>query len=341
MRDLITGGAGFIGSHLADRLVASGSEVLMLDDLSTGRRRNVEHLLDGVASNGHGPPRVELVEGSTCDADLVDGMMGCVDRCFHLASAVGVELVVDRPLDSLLRNARGSDNVFASAARHGVRLLFTSTSEIYGKNSNGALLEDSDRLLGPTQTARWGYANTKAFGEMLAFGYHRERGAETIVARLFNTVGPRQLGAYGMVVPRLVAQALAGDVLTVYGDGTQSRCFAHVGDTVEALALLAEHDGAVGNAYNVGSPTEVTILELAHKIIARTGSDSKVALVPYGEAYSEGFEELGRRKPDIATIERLTGWRPRRTLEQVLDDVIDYQRRTVAPDALGAGALTA
>jgi len=341
MRDLITGGAGFIGSHLADRLVAIGSEVLILDDFSTGRRRNVQHLLGGAASNGHGPSRVELIEGSTSDVDLVDELIGSVDRCFHLASAVGVELVVDRPLDSLLRNVRGSDNVFASAARHGVRLLFTSTSEIYGKNSNGALVEDSDRLLGPTQTARWGYANTKAFGEMLAFGYHREHGAETIVARLFNTVGPRQLGTYGMVVPRLVAQALAGRELTVYGDGTQSRCFAHVADTVEALALLAEHDDAIGNAYNVGSPAEVTILELAHEVIARTGSDSGVVLVPYEEAYREGFEELGRRRPDITRVERLTGWRPRRALEQVLDDVIDYQRRIGAPDALGAGALTA
>jgi UDP-glucose 4-epimerase len=320
MNHLITGGAGFIGSHLADALVARGDRVVILDDLSTGRRQNIEHLVD----DGRSP--VELIDGSTSDSGLIDELMRSVDSCFHLASAVGVELVVDRPLDSLLRNVRGCDNVMGAAARHDVPLLFTSTSEVYGKNSEGALVEISDRLLGPSQVSRWGYANSKAFGEMLAFGYQREHGAEMVIVRLFNTVGPRQTGMYGMVVPRFVSQALTGEDLTVFGDGRQSRCFAHVADSVEAILLLAETDAAVGNVYNVGSPTEVTILELAQEVIERTESSSEIVFVPYEEAYGEGFEELGRRQPDTTALELATDWTQRFTIEQAIDDVIDYQR---------------
>jgi UDP-glucose 4-epimerase len=246
--------------------------------------------------------------------------------CFHLASAVGVQLVVTRPLDTLLCNIRGTDNVISTAARHGRRLLFTSTSEIYGKNSSGALDENSDRILGSPLKARWSYSTAKAFGEALAHGYAREHGAEIVIARLFNTVGPRQKGAYGMVLPRFVRQALAGEDLTVYGTGTQSRCFMHVVDTVHALTLLIESDEAFGDVFNVGSTAEVAIIELAAKVIERTGSRSGVRLIPYESAYADGFEELGRRKPDTTKLSQLTSWQISRTLEETIDDVIAYAR---------------
>lgn len=318
MRYLVTGGAGFIGSHLTEALAARGDQVLILDDLSTGDRRNVEHLLPS--------GNVELVEGSILDADLVDGCVRSVDVCFHLASAVGVQLVVSQPLDTLLCNVRGTDIVISAAVRHGRRLLFTSTSEIYGKNSSGALDEQSDRILGSPFKARWGYSTAKAFGESLAHGYAREQGAEIVVARLFNTVGPRQKGAYGMVLPRFVKQALAGDDLTVYGTGTQSRCFVHVADTVHALLLLIESEKALADVFNVGAQIEMPIIELAAKVIERTGSSSRVQLIPYESAYAEGFEELGRRKPDTSRLEQLTGWRTSRTLEETIDDVVAHER---------------
>jgi UDP-glucose 4-epimerase len=318
VRYLVTGGAGFIGSHLVEFLAARGDSALILDDLSTGDRANIEHLLFG--SN------VEFVEGSILDADLVDDCMSTVDACFHLASAVGVKLVVSKPLDTLLCNVRGTDTVMTTAVRRGRRLLFTSTSEIYGKNSTGPLDELSDRILGTPFKARWGYSTAKAFGEALAHGYAREHGAEIVVARLFNTVGPRQKGAYGMVLPRFVKQALADEDLTVYGTGTQSRCFVHVADTIHALSLLIDSDEALGDVFNVGSSTEVPIIELAAKVIERTGSRSRVQLIPYESAYGEGFEELGRRKPDTSRLESLTDWKMSRTLEETIDDVIAYER---------------
>jgi UDP-glucose 4-epimerase len=318
MRYLVTGGAGFIGSHLTETLAARGDQVLILDDLSTGERANVEHLLS--AGN------VELRVGSILDERVVDECMRETDACYHLASAVGVQLVVSRPLDTLLCNVRGTDNVITSAVRHSKRLLFTSTSEIYGKNSSGGLDEESDRILGSPLKARWGYATAKAFGEALAHGYVREQGAEIVIARLFNTVGPRQKGAYGMVLPRFVQQALAGEDLTVYGTGTQSRCFVHVADTVHALTLLIDSDEALGDVFNVGSTVEVPIIELAARVIERTNSGSRVRLIPYEAAYGEGFEELGRRKPDTKKLEELTSWQVSRTLDETIDDVIAYAR---------------
>ncbi|MGH2950765.1 MAG: GDP-mannose 4,6-dehydratase [Solirubrobacterales bacterium] len=319
---MITGGAGFIGSHLADNLTARGDEVVILDDLSTGRRENVEHLLaDG---------RARLHTESTLESGVVNKLMAEADTCFHLASSVGVKLIVDEPLDSVLRTVRGTDVVLGAAARHHTRLLFTSTSEVYGKSDGQPLGEHDDRIVGPPTKSRWSYSTAKVFGEVLAYGYTRERGATMTVARLFNAVGPRQSSAYGMVLPRFVRQALAGDDLTVYGNGAQSRCFTHVDDTVEALVELIETEAAIGNVYNVGAADQITIIELARRVVERTGSSSAIRLVPYEEAYSDGFEELGSRMPDCAEIERLIGWHPRRTVDDAIDDVIAYERDDVA-----------
>lgn len=322
MRYLITGGAGFIGSHLTDALVARGDEVLVLDDLSTGC---VENLANGLASG-----RVEFVEGSVCDEALVDECMERAGACFHLASAVGVKLIVDSSVDSLSRSVRGAQVVIEGAHRLGRRLLFASTSEIYGKNGTAALTEQSDRVLGPPSIARWSYSTAKAFGEALALGYHREREADTVVARLFNTVGPRQTGAYGMVLPRFVGQAIVDADLTVYGDGSQSRCFAHVFDTTRALVMLMDEEGARGRAFNVGRSAEISILELAETVIERTGSRSGIRMVPYDEAYGEGFEELGRRRPDTTALEQMTGWRSTRSVEDAIDDVAAFERARLA-----------
>ena len=331
MRHLITGGAGFIGSHLADRLAARGDEVTILDDLSTGTRANVEALLAG--------GRARLVIASTHDAGVVNELMAGADTCFHLASSVGVKLIVEQPLDCLIRTVRGTDTVMAAAAEHRTRLLFTSTSEVYGKGAGRAFGEQDDRLLGALETSRWWYATAKSFGEALTYGYTRERGARMTVARLFNAVGPRQASAYGMVLPRFVRQALAGDDVTVYGSGTQERCFTHVKDAVDALVALIEADAAIGNVYNVGASEPATISELARRVIARTGSSSKPRLVPYEHVYGEGFEDLWGRRPDCSALERLTGWRPNRSLDEAIDDVIAWQREMPAqpgePVALG------
>ena len=322
MRHLITGGAGFIGSHLAEALLARGNQVLILDDLSTGRLDNVEHLQGG--------GRVEFVKGSVSDEGLVDECMLSADDCFHLASTVGVKLVVSQPLASLLDDVRGVRTVVEAAARHDVRKIYTSTSEIYGKRSDGYVHEASDRLLGSPTIARWNYATAKSFGEALVHGYHRERGAEMTTVRIFNTVGPRQAGAYGMVLPRFVSQALAGEDLSVYGEGMQSRCFSHVADTVDALIRVMDSDSAVGGTFNIGCDREMRIIKLAEQVIARTGSESAIRLVPYEDAYGEGFEELGCRKPDTTRLREVTGWEPSRTIEDAIEDAIEYQREQLA-----------
>jgi UDP-glucose 4-epimerase len=317
LKYLVTGGAGFIGSHLVDVLLKSGHEVVVLDDLSTGR---VENLDTAVTSD-----LLEFVEGSVCDAALVRECMESADVCMHLAAAVGVKLIVDRPLDSMLRNVRGNDIVISTAAELGTKLLYASTSEIYGKNGRGPLHEGSERILGSTSTTRWSYSTSKAFGEILALGYAREAGLDAVVVRLFNTVGPRQAGQYGMVLPRFVRQALAGEDLTVYGDGTQSRCFVHVDDTVRALLGLLESEQASGDVFNVGGTTEIGILELAKRVIERTGSDSEIRFVPLEEAYEPGFEEVSHRKPVTTHLQRTIGWAPRHTIDEAIDDVVAYQ----------------
>ena len=325
---LVTGGAGFIGSHLVEALLHRVGRIVVLDNLTTGSRANFdpEWLQD----------RVELVEGSTTDAALVDRLVGEADVCFHLASAVGVQLVVSNPLDSLVSNTRGTDNVMTAAAKHGTRLLFTSTSEVYGKNSSGALDEDSDRILGSPFKARWVYETSKAFGECLAHSLHREKGAPNTVVRLFNTVGPRQTGRYGMVVPTFVRQALEGAPLTVYGDGSQTRCFAHVYDTVRGILALIDTPESIGSVFNIGASTEIPIVELARRVIDHTESDSEIRFVPYDEAYDTGFEELGRRKPDTAAIRELTGWQAELTVDDAIRDVIAFERARPGGPAVAA-----
>lgn len=323
MKYLITGGAGFIGSHLADALLARGDSVLALDDLSTGAEANIRHLFDH--------PGFELSEGSILDHDLVSKLGNNVDVIVHLAAAVGVKLIVEHPLDSLLTNIRGTEIVLDAAAELGCKVLITSTSEIYGKNASGPLKEDDDRILGSPFKARWSYSTSKAVDEILARGYWRDRGTPTVVVRLFNTVGPRQTGAYGMVVPRFVRQALRGEPITVYGDGEQRRSFCHVSDVVTALLQLVDHPGAIGDVFNVGARNEVSINELARLILATTGSSSPVVHISYDVAYEEGFEDMERRIPDTGKLEALTGWRATRSLEDVIEDVIEHERVGAAP----------
>lgn len=328
---LITGGAGFIGSHLVDFLAARGDRVTVLDDFSTGNAENLARWSEGGA--------VEIVDGSTRDEELVDALVRSSGRVFHLASAVGVQLIVERPLESLLGNVRGTEHVLCSAARHQRKVVFTSTSEVYGKNSIGALTEDADHILGSPFKSRWAYAIAKGFGEALAHGLFQAHGAHVVVARLFNCVGPRQTGQYGMVLPRFVRQALAGEDITVYGDGTQTRCFAHVTDTVQALVQLGEHPDAVGKVFNIGSETEIPIIELAGRVTERCGSASRIRLVPYEDAYGAGFEELGRRKPDTTALRLLTGWTPVRTIDDAIDDVILHERSR--PRQIGSAQVAA
>jgi UDP-glucose 4-epimerase len=328
LRFLVTGGAGFIGSHVADALVGGGHEVVILDDLSTGSRENIEHLLqDG---------QVELVVGSVLDEDLVEECMRSVDACFHLAAVVGVRLVIEQTLDSIRSNALGADTVFTLAARHGKRLLFASSSEVYGQGDGRPLTEGAHRAVGYRMHARWAYASSKMYGEALAQSCVRELGSEMVVARLFNVVGPRQTGTYGMVLPRFVSQALAGADLTVYGDGRQSRCFLHVDDAVQALLSLAGAGRAIGNVYNVGSPDAVRIVDLARLVIERTGSTSGIRFVPFDVAYEPGFEDLEQRVPDTSAVHELIGWEAERTVEDAVRDVVRHLSRSQPAQAARA-----
>lgn len=322
MKYLITGGSGFIGSHLADALIGRGDSVVLLDNLSTGRIENVRHLL--------GDPRVTLHQISVLDEGMVRKLVAEADVVVHLAASVGVELIVSHPLESLTNNIRGTEVVLEACADFGKKVLVASTSEIYGKNANGPLREDADRILGSPFKARWSYSTAKAVDEILAYTFWRERGTPSIVVRLFNTVGPRQTGAYGMVVPRFVRQAVGGEPITIYGDGEQRRCFCHVYDVVAALVGLLDHPGSIGDVFNVGSQHELSINQLADLVIARTGSSSPIIHIPYDVAYEEGFEDMERRVPDTSKLHALTGWQPSRSLGDILDNVIEHERAGLA-----------
>jgi UDP-glucose 4-epimerase len=322
-RYLVTGGAGFIGSHLVNALLARGDTVVALDNLQTGRLTNLDE-----ASKS---PGFRFVHGSVLDELVIDELVHQCDVVVHMAAAVGVRLVVEQPLKSLTTNIRGSQVVIEAAHRYRRKILMTSTSEIYGKNSLGPLHETADRILGAPSIVRWAYSTAKAVDEILANCYHRERGLPTIVVRLFNTVGARQSPAYGMVIPRLVQQALHGEPLTVFGDGRQTRCFAHVLDVVEALLRLLDDEAAIGHTFNIGSSEEISIARLAEAIIARCESRSRIQLIPYDEAYGAGFEDMQRRVPDTTKLRALTGWQPRFTLADVLNDAITEARREAAP----------
>ncbi len=318
MKTFITGGAGFIGSHLAQRLLARGDQVLVLDDLSTGSMSNIEHLI--------ARPGFEYRIGSALDVPLVAEL---VDRCevtVHLAAAVGVRLIVERPVHTIETNVRATEVVLGAAAKKQRPVLIASTSEVYGKGAKIPFEETDDLTLGPTTHSRWAYACSKALDEWLALAYFREKHVPVIVARFFNTVGPRQTGRYGMVLPNFASQALRGEPITVYGNGKQSRCFGHVGDAVEAVVRLLGTPAAVGEVFNIGADEEVTILELAERVKAAVGSDSEIVFVPYSEAYAEGFEDMHRRVPDSRKLERVIGFRPRTPLSQIIADVVADQR---------------
>ena len=331
---LVTGGAGFIGSHLVEQLVSQRqASVTVLDDLSTGRKQNL------VEVERH--PGLRFVEGSVLDERLVQELVDGSDVVYHLAAAVGVEWVLRHPLSSLETNIRGTENLLRACAGQRRRLLVASTSEVYGKNDRDALSEDDDRVLGSARLARWFYAAAKSIDESFALAYWHERRVPVTVVRFFNTVGPRQTGAYGMVVPRLVEQALCGQPLTVYGDGQQTRCFTNVRDSVEAMLALMETPDAVGEIFNIGQPSEIRIVDLARTIIELTGSQSEIKLVPYAEAYgarAAGFEDMRRRVPNPSKLERYTGFRPSIPLEETLREVIAYQRSSVDSRQSAVGA---
>jgi len=319
MRYLITGGAGFIGSHLCRELLRRGEQVVAVDDLSTGVLGNVETL--------SGDPRFRFVRGDCANRLLMEEWVADCDAIIHLAAAVGVKRVIESPLRTIETNVHGTETVLALASARGRPVLLTSSSEVYGKSSAVPFREDADLVLGPPTQARWSYACSKALDEFLALAYWREKGLPAIVVRLFNTVGPRQTGRYGMALPSFVAQGLAGEDITVYGDGSQSRCFTHVADVVDALLLLLASERHFGEVYNVGSAEEVTIRELATAVRSATGERSRVVFVPYEAAYAPGFEEVPRRVPDLGKIAAATGWRATRRLPQILSDVIAGARR--------------
>ena len=319
MKALITGGAGFIGSHLAEALVAQGHEVVALDNLSTGRIENCSTL------QGH--PRFQLVVGSILDERLVDKFAERCDVIFHLAAAVGVELIVNKPLESLTTNIRGSEIILEMAYRYHKKLLITSTSEIYGKNTDGPLREDQDRILGSPLKSRWSYSTAKAVDEILAYIYWKEKGLPTVIVRLFNTVGPRQTGAYGMVIPRFVKRALQGEPITIYGDGKQTRCFLHVRDAVEAIIRLMELPQTAGEAINIGSQEEISIEELAKLVSKLTGSSIPPVYISYDKAYETGFEDMPRRVPDISKIQRFINFAPTMKLEAILKNIIEHTKK--------------
>jgi UDP-glucose 4-epimerase len=313
LKFLLTGGAGFVGSHLLDQLVNRGDSVVVLDNFSTGRKENISHHSQNKA--------VEVVEGSILDADLVDKLVSKSDRVFHLAAAVGVFNIVKHPLESLTTNIKGSENVFDACLNYNKPVLITSSSEVYGKNTSDLLSEDSDRVVGAPQKIRWSYSDAKAIDEAMAIALHQQKGLETRIVRLFNTVGPRQIGRYGMVVPRFVEAALKNEPLTIYGTGKQTRCFGHVSDVVDAILKVDNCRKAIGKPINIGINKEISILKLAEIVIERTASKSIIKYQSYEEAYSEGFEDMERRVPDNSLLRELTGWSPSKNIEKIIDDL--------------------
>jgi UDP-glucose 4-epimerase len=313
MRILVTGGAGFVGSHLCERLISDGHLVTAIDNFSTGRGSNLANLADSV--------RFTLVEGSILDSSILNPLIRDADYVFHLAAAVGVFNIVKNPLASLLTNIRGTENVLEAAHETKTPVFLTSSSEVYGKNISDSLKESDDRILGSPVTLRWSYSEAKAIDESLAYAYFIEKQLETRIVRFFNTVGPRQLGAYGMVVPRFVKAALANEPITIYGDGNQTRCFAHVYDVVDAVMATAFAENTIGKVINIGNDFEISINGLAKKIIDETGSKSELVYVPYVEAYGDGFEDMERRVPNIALVNQLVGWKPKRDLSTMIADI--------------------
>jgi UDP-glucose 4-epimerase len=319
MRVLITGGAGFIGSHLSEALLAAGREVFVIDDLSTGSIDNVARI------KGH--PRFHYTIDTVTNVPVLAELVDQCDIVFHLAAAVGVKLIVEQPVHTIETNVHGTELVLQQANKKKKLVVIASTSEVYGKNADVPFREDADLVLGPTSKQRWAYACSKAIDEFLALAYWREKRLPVIIARLFNTVGPRQTGRYGMVVPTLVGQALEGRPLTVYGDGTQTRSFTFVGDVVRALMALADEPRAIGQAFNIGNGHEITIRALAERVKALTGSASPIVTIPYDRAYEAGFEDMPRRAPDISKIRTLVGYEPKVQLDEILLAVIDEFRK--------------
>jgi UDP-glucose 4-epimerase len=323
MRALITGGGGFIGSHLADTLLANGNTVHAFDDLSTGSIENIRHL--------KGNPGFEYTIDTASNERVVAELVDEADVVYHLAAAVGVELIVESPVRTIETNVHTTEVVLKQAAKKKKPVFLASTSEVYGKSSTFPFREDGDLVLGATTIGRWSYACSKAMDEFLALAYAHERGLNCVVARMFNTVGPRQTGRYGMVIPRFVRQAVAGQPITVYGDGTQQRAFCHVYDVVAALAELMEREDTYGEVFNIGSTEEITIFDLAEQVRELADSESEIVLVPYDEAYEPGFEDMMRRLPDTSKIYDFIGWEPTHSLDEILSDVIEFARKTGLP----------
>jgi UDP-glucose 4-epimerase len=323
MRALLTGGAGFVGSHLADALLDRGHDVLVIDDLSTGSLDNIAHL--------KGRRGFECVIDTVMNEPLMAGLIERSDIVFHLAAAVGVKLIVEAPVRTIETNVHGTEIVLTHASKHQKLVVVFSTSEVYGKSTAVPFNEDADLVLGPTRKHRWAYACSKALDEFLALAYYRERRLPTVIVRLFNTVGPRQTGRYGMVIPTFVRQALTGAPITVYGDGRQMRSFTYVGDVVEGLIGLAAEPRAVGQVFNIGHTQETTIGDLAERVRTITGSASEIVRIPYDEAYEEGFEDMPRRVPDLTKISQLVGYRPTVNLDGILERVVAHMRTTLEP----------
>jgi UDP-glucose 4-epimerase len=318
MKLLITGGAGFIGSHLAERLIEMGHFVIALDDLSTGTSSNIAQLEKN--------PNFEFIKGSMLDEKLVETLMSKVDGCIHLGAALGVQRILEKPYQSLVANIHGSEIAIKAAAEQGKRFFLASTSELYGKNPNQPLTEESDRVLGSPQLIRWAYSEAKALDESLAQMFMASHGLKFVTGRFFNTVGPRQSGAYGMVLPRFVASAMKNEPLLVYGDGSQSRVFCHVSDAINGVLKIFFDDKALGHAFNIGGEEEISIKELAMRVISVTNSSSSIEYLPYSKAYPEGFEETMRRVPDTAKLRNMSGWKPEYSLDGIISDIEKYLR---------------